>query len=119
MIKPPNWCSSAVPGRNGWTDPDSGEVYASGRFTQAEIDEFYGVMMEVAVADDAADEQARINEQQHGKIEAAAIAFEAEEDLDGMTKAELELFGREHGVELDRRKSKSALLKTMRSILSK
>ena len=33
MIKPPNWCSSAVPGRNGWTDPDSGEVYASGRFT--------------------------------------------------------------------------------------
>ena len=84
-------------------------------------------MMEVAVADDAADEQARINEQQHGKIEAAAIAFdiapaialEAEEDLNGMTKAELELLGREYGVELDRRKSKSALLKTMRSILSK
>ena len=104
MIKPPNWCSNAIPGKNGWTDPDTGEVYASGRFTQAQIDEFFGK------PDAVPEVSAPV---------APVVVIEPEEDLDGMTKADLELLGREHGVELDRRKSKSALLKTMKSILSK
>lgn len=40
-------------------------------------------------------------------------------DLESMTKKQLEDLGRDHGVELDRRKSKTTLLKTMKGILSK
>ena len=106
MIKPPSWCSNAVPGKNGWTDPDTGEVYASGRFTQLQIDEFFGKAKEVPAPAPA-------------PIAVATPEEVIEEDLDSMSKAELELLGREHGVELDRRKSKSTLKKTMKSILSK
>ena len=65
---------------------------------------------------------------QEGKIEAAMAAWEdAQEvetdmpmdDLESMTKSELEALGREHGVELDRRQSKSTLVETMRGLLSK
>lgn len=118
VIKPPGWCSHAIPGANGWTDPNTGEVYASARFTQAQIDEFYGV--DQAIHDDI----------QNGKIEAMIANAEPYEfgevetdlpvdDLESMTKAELEELGREHGVELDRRKSKKFLVETMREIMPK
>jgi hypothetical protein len=42
-----------------------------------------------------------------------------EEDLQAMTKLELELLGREHGVELDRRKSKATLVEQMKDLMSK
>lgn len=128
-IKPPGWCLNAVPGKNGWTDPVSGEVYVSARFTQAEIDEYNGVQIDQAIHDDI----------QNGKIEAAMANSDYAEpvivdeddviqdlnedgvidDLESMTKKELEDLGREHGVELDRRKNKKSLVSTMRNLLSK
>ena len=43
-IRPPAWCAGAVPERSkGWVDPNSGELLVSSRFTQAQIDEFYGI----------------------------------------------------------------------------
>lgn len=121
-IKPPGWCANAIPGPNGWTNPNTGEVYASARFTQAQIDEFYG---NTAAVDTAAIDQAIHDDIQNGKIEAAIAAYEQVEtdmpidDLESMTKAELEEIGREYGVELDRRKSKKSLVETMRGILPK
>ena len=41
------------------------------------------------------------------------------DDLESMTKKELELLGREHGVELDRRKTRATLVGQMRDLLSK
>ena len=38
----PAWCENAVPTANGWEDPDTGELYASGGFTTEEIDLFHG-----------------------------------------------------------------------------
>jgi len=128
-IKPPGWCTNAVPGKNGWTDPVSGEVYVSARFTQAEIDEYNDVQIDQAIHDDI----------QNGKIEAAMANSDYAEpifvdeddviqdlnedgvidDLESMTKKELEDLGREHGVELDRRKNKKSLISTMRNLLSK
>ena len=32
-IKAPAWCENAVPTANGWEDPDTGELYASGGST--------------------------------------------------------------------------------------
>lgn len=127
MIKPPNWCSNAIPGKNGWTDPDTGEVYASGRFTDEQISEFYGYPSEVAevvvTQQEIADHAEIYNETIEGKWDAAEASMSSAPiphvAIDNMTKTELEALGRENGVELDRRKSKSALLKTMKSILSK
>jgi len=137
-IKPPGWCSDAVPGKNGWTDPHTGEVYASARFTQAQIDEYMG--FDVAFqqeASAAAVQQEIMDYNTEGKIQAAMIDMGMTDDtmsddrisdfnndgtidvLESMTKKELEDLGRENGVELDRRKNKKSLVETMRNILSK
>lgn len=124
-IKPPNWCRGAIPELNrGWVDPGTNELLVSSRFTQAQIDEFFGMPSFEDIQD--------MN--QEGKIQAAMIAsgfVEEENDdiiadlnddgvidsLEEMTKAELESLGRENGVELDRRKSKAKLIETLRGIL--
>lgn len=83
-IKPPAWCSHAVPVKNkGWVDPKSGELYKSSRFTQAEIDEFHGTAAP-APAPMPEPEPIAIDEEIHdliteGKIEAAMLAQELEE----------------------------------------
>ena len=124
-IKPPAWCVGAVPEmKRGWVDPNSNELLVSSRFTQSQIDEFYGVPSFQTIQD--------MN--QEGKIQAEMkrlgysdddttftdVADTPNElDLESMTKKQLEDLGRDHGVELDRRKSKTTLLKTMKGILSK
>ena len=130
-IKPPAWCAGAIPEMNkGWVDPNTNELLVSSRFTQAQVDEFYGVPSFEDIQD--------MN--QEGKIEAGmAFADKVEpivvdedewqaedlnqdgvvDELESMTKKELELLGREHGVELDRRKNRKSLVSQMRNLLSK
>jgi hypothetical protein len=122
-IRPPAWCAGAVPERNkGWVDPNSGELLVSSRFTQAQIDEFYGIpsIEEVQV----------VHEEVTAPVEPTVVdedEWQAEDlnqdgtidELESMTKKELELLGREHGVELDRRKTRATLVGQMRDLLSK
>ena len=131
MIKAPRWCGDAIPvASKGWVSP-SGELLVSSRFTQAQVDEWYGNSTTVdTTAEEDVDEilHDMITE---GKIQAtmenyAAVAKDAmsydhteEDDLESMIKSELELLGREHGVELDRRKTKATLVSEMREVLSK
>ena len=118
-IKPPAWCSQAVPDMNkGWVDPKTGELYKSSRFTQAQMNEYNGVakVPETSLPTaEAAEAEAAI---QHiiteGKIEAGINDL-----LGSMSKVELEELGRENGVELDRRKSKKSLVQAMKTVLSK
>lgn len=90
-IKPPAWCSHAVPVKNkGWVDPKSGELYKSSRFTQAEIDEFHGTAAP-APAPMPEPEPIAIDEEIHdliteGKIEAAMLAQESDEEEDTFDK---------------------------------
>ena len=122
-IRPPAWCAGAVPERNkGWVDPNSGELLVSSRFTQAQIDEFYGIpsIEEVQV----------VHEEVTAPVEPTVVdedEWQAEDlnqdgtvdELESMTKKELETLGREHGVELDRRKTRASLVSQMRNLLSK
>ena len=92
-IKPPAWCSHAVPVKNkGWVDPKSGELYKSSRFTQAEIDEFHGTAAPApAPAPMPEPEPIAIDEEIHdliteGKIEAAMLAQESDEEEDTFDK---------------------------------
>lgn len=129
MIKAPKWCSDAVPvASKGWVSP-KGELMASSRFTQAQVDEWYGTedIQEVFVAaDDKATVEGKWDAAEMDMASFAAVSKDAmsydhtdEEDLEAMTKLELELLGREHGVELDRRKTKATLVEEMKDLMSK
>ena len=97
-IKPPSWCSRAVPTTRGWKHWATSEILLNKSFTQEQIDEFYGVTTK-------------------GEPEVVAVPEEAPSELDAMSKRELEALGREHGVELDRRSSKKVLVEQMKDIL--
>ena len=104
-IKAPAWCENAIPTARGWEDPNTGELYASGGFTQEQIDEFFGVKPVVEQVEFPAD------------VMTLTEAPVGDKSLDEMSKAELEALGRQHGVELDRRKKKSTLVEKMTGLL--
>ena len=104
-IKAPGWCAQAVPTLKGWEDPNSGELFVSRKFAQADIDAFHGKVAKPAPAPKPA------------PVVEEVVVEEPSLDLDAMTKVELEAVGREHGVELDRREKKSFLLSKIKKIV--
>lgn len=135
-IRPPSWCKHAVPTPRGWCDPKTGELLKAIKINGRMIDEFHKfngtvevqpadpiemepeLPLEPAAAEDIAIVEATFPEDE--------VVFEVEEapeetseydDLEDMTKKELEALGREHGVELDRREKKSTLIEKMKDIL--
>ena len=114
-IKPPAWCRRAVPVLHGWKHWATSEILLPKTFTQEQIDEFWAEKEGAAAPAPAPvateeDVQDMITE---GKIQAAM----ADNELSSMSKKELEDLGREHGVELDRRQSKKALVEQMKDII--
>lgn len=125
MIKPPAWCSKAVATPAGWKHHSRSEILLRKKFTQEQCDEYNNakgnalatqaepapqpapepVVEEVVVDQD--DTIRDLNED--GVVD----------DLESMTKKELEDLGREHGIELDRRKNKKTLVENLRGYLSK
>lgn len=114
-IKPPAWCSKAVPVPHGWKHWATSEILLPKTFTEEQIAEFWaekeGAPAPVASPPVATEEdvQDMITE---GKIQSAM----ADSLLESMSKKELEDLGREHGIELDRRQSKKSLVTQMKSI---
>ena len=135
-IRPPSWCKHAVPTPRGWCDPKTGELLKAIKINGRMIDEFHAfnnteevqpvdpivmepeLPLEPVAAEDIAIVEATFPEDE--------VVFEVEEapeetseydDLEDMTKKELEELGREHGVELDRREKKSTLIEKMKDIL--
>lgn len=65
-IRPPNWCNGAIPVLNrGWVDPNSDELLQPAKFTQYQIDEYYGMPSFIDIQD--------MN--QEGKIQAAMAQY--------------------------------------------
>jgi hypothetical protein len=95
-----NGPKNATPTLRGWVSP-KGELLKSQRITQAQIDEWHGMAMAPAKP-------------------AKPVKPTVQADpLEAKSKVELEAMAREHGVELDRRKSKKKLAESLRNILSK
>lgn len=96
-ITPPNYQRDAVPTTRGWTHPRTGELLVSRPMKQHEIDEYLGVSVE----------------------EPAEMLTEAPShgSLDDMNKKELEALGRQHGIELDRRKKKDDLIEELNEVI--
>lgn len=104
-IKAPGWCAQAVPTLKGWEDPNTGELFVSRKFAQADIDAFHGTVAKPTPTPKPA------------PVVEEVVVEEPSLDLDSMTKVELEAVGREHGVELDRREKKSSLLSKIKKIV--
>lgn len=130
-IKPPSWCKHAVPTPRGWCDPKTGELLKAGKIRQDMIDNFTSnfsapepvvvtvlaeeteIMVDRPLFEDVVEEEMMHEEVTQVLTEAPAN----DKSLEEMTKVELEALGLQHGIELDRRKSKKILVERMKSIL--
>lgn len=108
MIKPPQWCSKAIPTVRGWKHHARREILKPMRFTQEQVDEYMNHINgepEVIVEVPTIEEPAMLNE--------APVPG----NLEDMTKIQLEALGRQNGIELDRRKGKKTLIDTVKKVL--
>ena len=104
-ISPPNYQKDAIPTTRGWTHPRTGELLVSMKLTEDAINEYLGVKPEPVMLKEAPT-----------NFEEAKVEL-MENDYQEMTKTELEALGREHGIELDRRKSKAALIEELKEVI--
>jgi len=104
MIKAPGWCPNAIPTLKGWKHHVRPEILKPAKLTQEQIDEYNGVQVLVEA------EPAPI-------APTATMLTSADDDFSNMSKSELEEVGREHGIELDRRKSRKTLIDTLKGVM--
>ena len=113
-IQTPAWCEHAIPTYRGWEDPQTGELFVSSGFTPEQIAEWHGDLPEPASPPPSLEERRAAA----GLPEMLTEAPANNVSLEKMTKVQLESLGRQHGVELDRRKNKKSLVATMKGLLN-
>ena len=105
-ITPPNFQKDAIPTPQGWRHPRTYELLVSRKISSEDINEYYGIKPEVTMLKESPT-----------TFEEAKDELITEDDLESKTKLELEAIGREHGIELDRRKNKSDLIEELKEVL--
>ena len=112
-IQTPPWCENAIPTHRGWEDPETGELYVSGGFTPEQIAVWHGDLPEPDSPPPSLEQRrAEVGLEMLTEAPANNVALEK------MTKLQLESLGRQHGVELDRRKNKKSLVAKMKGLLN-
>ena len=105
-ISPPNFQKDAIPTPQGWRHPRTNELLVSRKISSEDINEYYGIKPEVTMLKESPT-----------TFEEAKEELITEDDLESKTKLELEAIGREHGVELDRRKNKADLIEELKEVI--
>tara|TARA_A100001388_G_scaffold20935_1_gene13734 strand:+ start:159 stop:482 length:324 start_codon:yes stop_codon:yes gene_type:complete len=105
-ISPPNFQKDAIPTPQGWRHPRTNELLVSRKISSEDINEYYGIKPEVTMLKESPT-----------TFEEAKDELITEDDLESKTKLELEAIGREHGVELDRRKNKADLIEELKEVI--
>ena len=105
-ITPPNFQKDAVPTPQGWRHPRTNELLVSRKISSEDINEYYGIKPEVTMLKESPT-----------TFQEAKDELITEDDLESKTKLELEAIGREHGIELDRRKNKSDLIEELKEVI--
>jgi len=105
-ITPPNFQKDAIPTPQGWRHPRTNELLVSRKISSEDINEYYGIKPEVTMLKESPT-----------TFEEAKDELITEDDLESKTKLELEAIGREHGIELDRRKNKSDLIEELKEVI--
>ena len=109
-ISPPNYQRDAIPTTRGWTHPRTRELLISRPMSQSAIDEYLGVSPEPQMLKES---PTNFHEVKAELMTEDTLPSEYE----NMTKVELEALGREHGIELDRRKNKAALIEELKEVV--
>ena len=112
-INPPSWAKNAVPTLNGWRDPRSNELLKSMNITQEQIEAYTGVVEKPTMKKSPRPETPPMPKPM--QLNEAPANNTSMED---MTKLQLEALGRQHGVELDRRKNKTDLIDELNEVIS-
>lgn len=107
-ISPPNFKKDAIPTPQGWRDPRTNELLVSRPISQTQIDEYLNVETKTEV---------KVLKESPTTAEEAEAELMGDDELEGMTKIELEALGREHGIELDRRKNKADLIEELKEVI--
>ena len=105
-LSPPNFQKDAIPTPQGWRHPRTNELLVSRKISSEDINEYYGIKPEVTMLKESPT-----------TFEEAKDELITEDDLESKTKLELEAIGREHGIELDRRKNKADLIEELKEVL--
>lgn len=109
-ITPPNFQKDAIPTKKGWVHPKTGELLVSMKMSEEAINEYLGISSEPQVLKEAPT-----------NFQEAKAELMTEDTLpseyESMSKAELEILGKEHGIELDKRKTKAVLIKQLKEVL--
>ena len=105
-ITPPNFQKDAIPTPQGWRHPRTNELLVSRKISSEDINEYYGIKPEVTMLKESPT-----------TFQEAKDELITEDDLESKTKLELEAIGREHGIELDRRKNKADLIEELKEVL--
>ena len=105
-ISPQNFKKDAIPTPQGWRHPRTNELLVSRKISSEDINEYYGIKPEVTMLKESPT-----------TFEEAKDELITEDDLESKTKLELEAIGREHGVELDRRKNKADLIEELKEVI--
>lgn len=115
-IKAPAFAKNAVPSLKGWHHPKTNELLKATRHSQSQLDEYNGVtptpvaapVVEAPAPCPTCDDEGN------------CTCDDIPEELEAMTKVELEVYARENlDVELDRRKGKKTLLKQVANIIKR
>ena len=105
-ITPPNFQKDAIPTPQGWRHPRTNELLVSRKISSEDINEYYGIKPEVTMLKESPTTFEEVKDE-----------LITEDDLESKTKLELEAIGREHGIELDRRKNKADLIEELKEVL--
>ena len=109
-ISPPNYQRDAIPTTTGWRHPRTRELLISRSISQSAIDEYLGVTPEPQMLKESPTNFEEAKEE-------LMVEDNLPSELEKMTKLELEAKGREHGIELDRRKNKADLIVELKEVL--
>lgn len=116
-ISPPNYQKDAVPTSRGWTHPRTGELLKAQKLSEQQIAEYNGA----PVSAPQTLTESPTTEQQFVEEHLVEVDGDDEywhpEDLQGMSKVELEELGREYGIELDRRHTKQTLIEELEAVM--
>lgn len=127
MVQKPGWLADSIAHPDGYYTAD-GEKLKGVMLTPQQVDDWNSdAPMEAPVKVKAAPApmetpapataMSTAEAQDLGKVEMLTEAPTDMNDLENMSKRELEDLGREHGVELDRREKKSSLIEQIKSII--
>ena len=129
-ISPPNFKKDAIPTPQGWRDPNTNELLVARKISLGEINEYFGFTPPVKKPSNEPKVTAYSHVQSRTQEDVATLSDNAHEDdanwhsgcasnksHEDMTKDELEAKGREHGIELDKRKSHEDLVEELEAHL--